>query len=164
MGSDSNERFPVPIRPATAVDIEALRRLFREYASTLAIDLCFQNFEQELSSLPGKYAPPHGGLWLAGAGPDAAGCIALRPMEPGICEVKRLYVRPSFRRSGIGRELVRVALTEATRIGYNRVRLDTLREMKAAVALYQGMGFRETAPYRDGEPQGICYFERRLDR
>jgi GNAT superfamily N-acetyltransferase len=144
--------------------MDAVRMLFREYAAGLAIDLCFQHFTEELGALPGHYGPPRGGLWLARAGPEIAGCIALRPMEPAICELKRLYVRPPFRRAGIGRELVGVALSEAKRLGYSLVRLDTLRGMTSAIELYEGLGFRETAPYRNGEPPGICYFELPLAR
>jgi putative acetyltransferase len=143
-------------------EVAAIRELFQEYAAGLAIDLCFQNFERELATLPGGYAPPNGFLLLARVDGQSAGCIALRPMEDGIGEIKRLYVRQAFRRRGLGRRLVECALGEARRIGCGTVRLDTLREMSAAIALYAAFGFREVAPYRPCEPAGICYFELKL--
>lgn len=141
-----------------------MRDLFQEYAASLDIDLCFQNFDEELATLPGNYSPPHGCLLLARVANQNAGCIALRPMEDGIGEIKRLYVRPEFRRRGLGRMLVQRGLTEACDIGYEAVRLDTLRTMSAAIALYAGFGFKEVAPYRRGEPPRICYFELKLNR
>lgn len=140
-----------------------VRELFREYAAGLGIDLCFQNFEEELATLPGSYAPPRGRLLVAKVGEQSAGCIALRPMEAHIAEVKRLYVRPQFRRRGLGKALVARVLDEARRIGYRSARLDTLREMQNAIALYSAFDFEEVAPYRQGEPEGICYFELKLN-
>lgn len=109
--------------------------LFREYAASLSIDLCFQNFDHELATLPGGYAVPRGCLLLARVAQQNAGCIALRGMEDEAGEIKRLYVRPEFRRRGLGRMLVQRALIEARHIGYHIVRLDTLREMSAAISL-----------------------------
>ena len=143
--------------------VAIVRELFREYAAGLSIDLCFQNFEEELATLPGSYAPPHGRLLVAKVGQQTAGCIALRPMEANVAEVKRLYVRPDFRRRGLGKALVARVLDEARRIGYRSARLDTLREMQNAIALYSAFGFEEVAPYRQGEPEGICYFELKLN-
>lgn len=143
-------------------DVAAVRDLFREYAASLSIDLCFQNFDHELATLPGGYAVPHGRLLLARVAQQNAGCIALRAMEDGVGEIKRLYVRPEFRRRGLGKTLIQRALVESRGIGYRLVRLDTLREMSAALALYTGFGFKEVAPYRQGEPEGISYFELKL--
>jgi putative acetyltransferase len=161
VSSATRNNFPTPeISPATTLeDVAAARELFVEYATDLRIDLCFQNFERELATLPGIYAPPCGCLFLGRIEGRHAGCVALRPMEERTCEIKRLYVRPEFRRRGLGKMLVRRALVEARRIGYRVVRLDTLREMDAAIALYRRLGFEEVAPYRTGEPPGICYFE-----
>jgi putative acetyltransferase len=164
MSSVLNNSGEADIVFASAPDeLAAIRELFREYAAGLAIDLCFQNFEHELATLPGSYAPPHGFLLLARVHGQDAGCIALRPMEDGIGEIKRLYIRPVVRRHGLGRRLVERALAEARRIGYGTVRLDTLREMTTAIALYTAFGFKEVAPYRHGEPEGICYFELKLN-
>lgn len=150
----------IELVPATsAEDIAIVRELFREYAAGLSIDLCFQNFAEELATLPGGYAPPRGRLLLAKVDGKIAGCIALRPMEWETAELKRLYVRPEFRRHGIGKALVAHVLEEARAIGYRTVRLDTLREMHNAIALYTASGFREVSPYRRGEPEGIRYFE-----
>jgi GNAT superfamily N-acetyltransferase len=143
-------------------DLEEVRQLFREYAEWLAVDLCFQNFDQELASLPGDYAPPGGGLWIAGERPAVAGCVALRRLEPLICELKRLYVRPEFRGTGLGRCLVEQAMQEARQIGYRRMRLDTLPKMSAAQALYQSLGFRAIEPYNFHPIAGTSYLEAEL--
>ncbi len=147
----------------TTEEVDILRDLFKEYASNLQIDICFQNSDHELATLPGCYGPPGGCLLLARVQQENAGWVALRPMEGGPAEIKRLYVRPEFRRHGIGKMLVQRALMEARSIGCRLVRLDTLREMPPAIALYTGFGFKEDAPYRPGEPEGICYFELALD-
>ena len=162
MPLDSNSPTAVEIVPVTLPLIPVVRELFKEYAAGLNIDLCFQHFDRELATLPGDYAEPRGRLLLAFVNREVAGCIGLRPMEDGGCEIKRLYVRPAFRRHGLGRRLVEQTLKEAAQIGYRVVRLDTLREMKSAIALYAGLGFKEVAPYRPGEPEGICYFELKL--
>ena len=151
------------VSATSAEHITIIRELFQEYAAALGIDLCFQNFAEELATLPGNYAPPCGRLLLAKANEQMAGCIALRLMEPGTGELKRLYVRPAFRGCGIGKGLVARVLNEARQIGYGSVRLDTLRDMRKAIALYTTFGFKEVAPYRRGEPEGICYFERELE-
>jgi putative acetyltransferase len=148
----------------SASDIVAARALFEEYAASIPIDLCFQNFAEELASLPGKYAPPHGCLLLARVRKQNVGCIALRPLESGIAELKRLFLQPVFRGRGIGKALVEHALAEARRIGYSTVRLDTLREMDAAIALYTAFGFREIPPYNTGGVEAIRYFELKLPR
>jgi GNAT superfamily N-acetyltransferase len=128
--------------------IEQARSLFLEYAQSLGFSLCFQSFEEELKNLPGAYGPPSGRLLLAHYRDHAAGCVALRKLEAGICEMKRLYVRPGDRGFGLGRMLVERVIAEARAIGYERMRLDTIASaMKDAVALYRRMGFVEVAPY-----------------
>ena len=124
------------------------------------MNLCFQNFEQELATLPGDYAPPHGHLLLAEYEGRLAGCVALHEWEPGICEMKRLYLRPSFRGKGLGRVLAEAIITEARNIGYQRMRLDTIEPiMKDAVEMYRKLGFREIAPYRPNPIAGAMYME-----
>ena len=128
--------------------IEQARSLFLDYGSSLGFSLCFQSFDEELKNLPGAYGPPSGRLLLARYAGHAAGCIALRKLEAGICEMKRLYVRPDNRGLGLGRMLAERLIAEARMIGYERMRLDTIESaMKDAIALYRRMGFREIAPY-----------------
>jgi len=143
----------------SAEQIDEARQLFQEYAGGLGVDLCFQNFERELASLPGDYAPPQGRLLLALDENRTAGCIALRSLEPGVCEMKRLYVRREFRGIGLGRRLAVEIMAEGRRIGYQRVRLDTLPFMSEAVALYRSLGFREIDPYRENPIVGSLYME-----
>jgi len=150
---------------ATAFDeVLTVRCLFEEYAESLGIDLCFQGFEKELAGLPGSYAPPQGRLLLALQDGQTAGCIGLRPLEPGICEMKRLYVRPAFRTHGIGRVLVDRIIQEARQAGYRHMRLDTLPSMAAALALYRRLDFREIAPYYENPVEGAVFLELQLDR
>jgi putative acetyltransferase len=140
-------------------NLERLRRLFAEYASSLGISLDFQNFAQELANLPGDYAPPDGQLLLAFWQGEPAGCVALRKFAGPICEMKRLYTRPRFRRCGIARALCEAAIKNARRIGYERMRLDTLPSMAAAKALYLSFGFREIAPYRYNPIKDASFLE-----
>jgi ribosomal protein S18 acetylase RimI-like enzyme len=150
---------------AIAVDgILTVRCLFGEYAASLGIDLCFQGFEEELADLPGGYAPPQGRLLLALQNGQTAGCVALRRLEPGVCEMKRLYVRPAYRIQGIGRVLVDRIVHEARQAGYRYMRLDTLPSMAAALALYRRLGFREIAPYYENPIEGAVFLELALDR
>ena len=150
----------MPIIEVCAPDrLPTARELFIEYAQAIAVDLCFQDFERELTELPGRYAPPAGSLLLALDGTNAAGCVALRKIGDGICEMKRLYVRPAFRGQGLGRALARDIIAAARQIGYERMRLDTLSSMKEAIALYQSLGFRRIAPYYDNPNRCTVFME-----
>src|ERR1019366_3608561 len=146
---DLGDRNPIDLVQATLPeDIEQVRSLFLEYGSSLGFSLCFQSFDEELKNLPGAYRPPSGRLLLARYRDHAAGCVALRKLEAGICEMKRLYVRPGDRGRGLGRMLVERVIAEARAIGYERMRLDTIASaMEDAIALYRRMGFVEIAPY-----------------
>jgi GNAT superfamily N-acetyltransferase len=156
------------IRPAaTPAAVAAARALFEEYAASLDVDLCFQGFAQELATLPGAYAPPRGCLLLAGSSERPAGCVALRPLPggsaaPAIGEVKRLYVRPEARGTGMGAALARAVIAQARVIGYAELKLDTLASMTAARALYGALGFRECAAYYHNPLGGTVYMALQL--
>ena len=134
-------------------DIEEVRALVREYAASLPFALDFQDFDRELSELPGDYAPPKGALLLA----RGAGCVGLRPIDETTCEMKRLYVRPSARGTGLGRRLAEAAITEARTLGYTRLRLDTVPGMDSAQSLYEQLGFEDIAPYRREPDSGRAF-------
>lgn len=141
-------------------EIETARELFREYSDWLQVDLCFQNFEKELAGLPGDYAPPEGRLWLAWINQDIAGCIALRSLGEGICEMKRLFVRPEFRGQGLGRLLAEKLIQEARNIGYQKMRLDTLPgRMDQAIAMYRDLGFQEIERYYNNPDETALFME-----
>ena len=141
----------------TSGDIDQARRLFLEYQAALGVDLCFQAFGEELSSLPGSYARPAGCLLLAVNGEDVLGTVGLRPLRGADCEMKRLYVRPAGRGQGLGRMLAAAVIGEARRAGYDRLLLDTLPMMSEAQALYRSLGFTEIAPYYHNPICGASY-------
>jgi ribosomal protein S18 acetylase RimI-like enzyme len=140
-------------------DVECVRALFREYAERLHFIECFQDFGRELAELPGEYGPPTGRLLLARDEDKSAGCVGLRKTGDGICEMKRLYVRPAFRGRGIGRKLAERIIAEARALGYARMRLDTLEEMREAQAMYEQLGFRRIEPYRQYPISEVLFFE-----
>jgi putative acetyltransferase len=143
--------------------ITSIRELFLEYAESLGFSLCFQGFDHELAGLPGDYSAPAGRLIIANSRGQAAGCVALHAIDVETCEMKRLYVRPQFRGHGLGKALAERIIAEARGIGYRRLRLDTVEpKMKAAVAMYRQLGFREIAPYRSNPIEGALYMELEL--
>ncbi|MCO5295368.1 MAG: GNAT family N-acetyltransferase [Fimbriimonadaceae bacterium] len=143
-------------------DLRAVRDLFNEYAAAIGLNFCFQGFDEELAGLPGKYAPPDGSLWLAATTDAFAGCVAMRPLEPGVCELKRLYVRTEARGSGIGRVLANRVIEDARSAGYRVMRLDTLASMDAARSLYRSLEFVERTPYYDNPIPNVVFMERDL--
>ena len=151
------------IQAETAEQIEQARELFKEYAAWLELDLCFQNFEKELAELPGAYAPPEGRLLLGYEEDQLAGCVALRKLDAGICEMKRLFLRPEFQGRGLGGELIDAIICEAKAIGYQRMRLDTLfPQMDKAIGLYRAFGFEEIDPYYQNPVPGALFMELKL--
>jgi ribosomal protein S18 acetylase RimI-like enzyme len=147
----------------TQEDIDQARALFLEYAAGLGISLCFQNFDRELANLPGDYAPPEGRLLLATEDDQLAGCIALRKLSDGVCEMKRLFIRPAYRGKGLGRVLVNALIDEARQLGYTRMRLDTLvGRMDQAIALYRSIGFVEIEPYYENPIEDAKYMQLEL--
>jgi len=152
-------------RARTREQLEQVKALLLAYADWLdahdpkGADRCFQGLDREVEALPGSYAPPDGTLLLATQAGRAIGCIALRKLDAGVCEMKRLYVRPDFRGGGVGQRLVDALLEEAKRLGYGRMRLDTLPYMGAAVALYRAYGFRDIPPYNDSPVEDTLFLE-----
>ena len=148
------------IIPAETLEqLNHVRNMFAEYEQFLGVDLCFQEFQAELASLPGKYASPDGRLVLATEGGQAAGCVAIRRIGDGVCEMKRLYVRPEFRSRGLGLRLAREMISQAAGAGYAVMRLDTLDRLVEAMELYESLGFRRTDPYYDNPLDGVVYWE-----
>ncbi|MGQ0763206.1 MAG: GNAT family N-acetyltransferase [Acidobacteriota bacterium] len=148
------------IQASQVDEIDAARGLFREYEAWLGLDLCFQNFEKELAELPGAYAPPTGRLLLAFENDQLAGCVALRKLSDGVCEMKRLFLRPQFHGKGRGRELAERIIEEGRGAGYERICLDTLPEqMGKAIALYRSLGFKEIEPYYQNPVAGAMFME-----
>ena len=143
-------------------DRETVEALFREYVASLAEDISFQNVDNELAGLPGKYARPGGVVLIAWDGTDAAGAVAYRMVEPGVCEMKRLYVRPAFRGRDIGRELANELIDDAQSRGYRTMLLDTLASMQSARALYRALGFRPVEAYYQNPLPGTMYMARDL--
>jgi ribosomal protein S18 acetylase RimI-like enzyme len=150
------------VRAETESHFASARVLFLEYAASLGVDLCFQDFDSELASLAQQYAPPSGCLLLAMVGDDATACVALRRWDDDVCEMKRLYVQPTMRGSKLGRRLAEEIIDEARRIGYKRMRLDTLPSMGEAQSLYRSLGFREVDAYRFNPVAGTVYMELEL--
>jgi ribosomal protein S18 acetylase RimI-like enzyme len=155
-----SDAFLVTItRVSSADDLAAVRTLFREYAATLDVDLDYQGFQQEVAALPGDYAPPRGCLLLATAARDALACVGVRPLDPDRCEMKRLYVRPQARGTGLGRRLAVAAIDFGRGAGFRAMRLDTLPSMTSAQTLYRALGFRSIAPYRASPVAGTLFME-----
>jgi epoxyqueuosine reductase len=148
------------IVPATTEDLDAVRGLFREYQASLSFDLCFQNFEAELAGLPGRYAPPTGQMLLAQHDGQVIGCVALRQIGEGLCEMKRLFVQPAFRGQGTGKALAQAIIEAGRRIGYKRMRLDTA--MEPAQSLYRSLGFLQIPPYQQVPVAGVVFMELEL--
>ena len=159
-----NEFTVTEVRPVRSeADLDEARKLFKEYAAWLEIDLCFQNFEQELAELPGDYASPDGRLLLIWQNDDVAGCVAVRRLDESLCEMKRLFVREKFRGRGLGRNLIKAIIWEARKIGYRRMRLDTLPpKMNDAISLYRSFGFQEIKPYYNNPVPGAKFMELEL--
>ena len=147
----------------TPADFVQVNAIFKEYAQSLKVDLCFQNFDEELAQLPGEYAEPRGALMLAFVNGVVAGCCALRPLDScdysNAAEMKRLYVRQPFRGMGLGRQLAEAILDAARHAGYACVLLDTLDDMEAARALYEDLGFEEIPPYYHNPHAGAHYLK-----
>jgi ribosomal protein S18 acetylase RimI-like enzyme len=142
--------------------LEEIRKLFIEYVEWLGEDLSFQGFDEELASLPGLYAAPHGALFLSLRGKESAGCVAVRPIDHDVCEMKRLWVRPRFRGQSLGLRLASAAIDAAHRLGYATMRLDTLDRMHDALRLYRSLGFHYIPPYYDNPLPGAVYLQKSL--
>jgi ribosomal protein S18 acetylase RimI-like enzyme len=148
------------IRGAQAGEMDRVRELFQEYQAEIGIDLCFQSFAAELAALPGRYGPPQGAILLAEeAGGSIAGVVAMRALDPYTAEMKRLFVRPAYQGTGLGRALAEAVIQMARERGYSRLRLDTLPAMGVAIGLYRRLGFHEIEPYTENPMEGAIYLE-----
>jgi len=152
----------VIVHASSSDDLGEVRALFEEYARSLEFDLGFQGFDHELAGLPGRYAPPSGRLLLARCDGAVGGCVALRAIGDGVCEMKRLFVRPRFQRAGVGRRLASAIVDAARDAKYRAMKLDTVPQMSAAIALYASLGFQETTPYTPNPIAGARFMELRL--
>lgn len=152
------------IHPETDTHIHKVRELFLEYEKELDVDLCFQSFEEELASLPGKYQAPEGALLLGLVNNLTAGCVALRKLNTNTCEMKRLFVRPGFRHMGLGTLLSKKIINHARFAGYQIMYLDTLARLQAAITLYYSLGFQETEPYYHNPLDGVVYLQLDLSK
>ncbi len=144
-------------------EIPVIKELFQEYADSLNFDLDFQDFREEVETLPGKYSAPEGSILVAKENGETVGCVAVRPLGSKICEMKRLYVKPAHRGKKVGRELAAAIIEEAKRLGYKAIRLDTLKAMKEASVLYRALGFQQIDAYCHNPIPGAMYFELRLE-
>jgi len=152
------------VRAERREQISAIRALFREYEQFLNVDLRFQGFEKEWAQLPGRYAPPEGELLLSEVDGGWAGCVALRKIGEGVCEMKRLFVRPQYRGLGLGRALAEAIIHEAMARGYRLMRLDTLDFLEEAIHLYASLGFKRIKPYYPNPLPGVVYWELELGK
>ena len=145
-----------------AEDVARAKELIEEYVLSLSIDLSFQNFANEMATFPAKYSPPSGCVLVARRGDSIVGCVALRDLGEGLCEMKRMYVQPTSRGKGLGRALAKAVIDEARRIGYARMRLDTNPSLHAAIHIYVSLGFKDIDPYEFNPVEGARYFELKL--
>lgn len=152
----------MPITEALPEEMPLVRELFEEYEKFLGFDLCFQNFQAELDALPGAYGAPSGALLLAREEEQTLGCVGLRALEPGVCEMKRLYLRPQARGKGLGIALCRAVIERARALGYNQMKLDTVSKLKKAIELYRSLGFVESTAYCHNPQPDVQYFELQL--
>ena len=159
MNTDKKQTLTRIIHARTQEHYQWVRKLFQQYADYLGVNLEFQGFSQELANLPGDYAPPQGCILMAVKAQEFVGCVALRPLEDSICEMKRLFVLPGYRGQKIGRDLARGIIAEARKRGYGRMRLDTIESMTEAQQLYQTLGFRPIKPYRYNPLDNPTYLE-----
>lgn len=161
-GSGTTKIARITYRKAKPADMGAIRGLIEEYMASMALDLCFQGIDEELKTLPGKYSEPDGALLVAKAGGALCGCVALKKIGDGICEMKRLFVRDAYKGRGVGKKLALMIIEEARAKGYRLMRLDTLKSMRPALSLYGSLGFRETGAYVYNPLEGAVYLEKTL--